>query len=239
MIGLDELPMNDYGKQHTQYPMVTGTSVIGMIYDGGVMISADTLASYGSMARFRSVDRIFRVNDSTIVAASGDIADIDHLKHLIEQKVMEEDCLDDGHQMKPRALFSWCTRLLYQRRSKFNPLWVTLLIGGMQDDKPFLGYVDKIGMAHECPHIATGMGSYLGLPLMRNLSDMYDQNHLPSENEAKKCLEQCMKVLYYRDCRAHKSYITGNVNLKNKSTISKPADIEGNWKLADMIHGYE
>ncbi|CAN0329823.1 unnamed protein product [Discosporangium mesarthrocarpum] len=43
---------------HTTRPMVTGTSVLGIKYKDGVMLAADTLASYGSLARYKSVERI-------------------------------------------------------------------------------------------------------------------------------------------------------------------------------------
>lgn len=39
--------------KHTTSPIVTGTTVIGIKYNGGVMLAADTLASYGSMARYK------------------------------------------------------------------------------------------------------------------------------------------------------------------------------------------
>lgn len=45
------------------------------------------VGSYGSMARFRSVSRLLRVNDETMIAASGDYADFQFVKELIEQKV--------------------------------------------------------------------------------------------------------------------------------------------------------
>ncbi len=40
-------------KTHTLSPTVTGSSVVGIKYRDGVMLAADTLASYGSQARFK------------------------------------------------------------------------------------------------------------------------------------------------------------------------------------------
>ncbi len=57
------------------------------MFDGGVMLAGDMLGSYGSLAKFRNLERIIKVNNSTIVGASGDIADFQHLKAIIEQKV--------------------------------------------------------------------------------------------------------------------------------------------------------
>ena len=67
--------------------MVTGTSVIGLKFDKGIIIAADTLCSYGSLARYRAVSRLYRVNDSTVVGGGGDFADFQFIKSLITQKV--------------------------------------------------------------------------------------------------------------------------------------------------------
>ncbi|KTF72748.1 hypothetical protein cypCar_00037492 [Cyprinus carpio] len=73
--------------KHTLNPMVTGTSVLGVKFTGGVIIAADMLGSYGSLARFRNISRLMKVNDSTILGASGDYADYQYLKQVIEQMV--------------------------------------------------------------------------------------------------------------------------------------------------------
>lgn len=41
--------------------MVTGGSVVALKYAGGVLIATDTLASYGSLARFEGVQRMAAV----------------------------------------------------------------------------------------------------------------------------------------------------------------------------------
>lgn len=64
--------------------MVTGTSVLGVTFAGGVMLAADTLGSYGSLARFRSLSRVRKVMDSCAVAASGDVADFEYMERLFE-----------------------------------------------------------------------------------------------------------------------------------------------------------
>ena len=51
------------------------------------MIAADSLGSYGSLARFRDVKRVFKVTDKAVLGCSGDIADYQFIKEVIEQKV--------------------------------------------------------------------------------------------------------------------------------------------------------
>jgi 20S proteasome subunit beta 7 len=49
---------------------------------------------------------------------------------------LEEECLDDGFSLKPKDLHCWLTRVMYNRRSKFDPFWNNFVVGGLQDDKP-------------------------------------------------------------------------------------------------------
>lgn len=48
-------------------PMVTGTSVLGVKFTGGVIIAADMLGSYGSLARFRNISRLMKVSSFCLV----------------------------------------------------------------------------------------------------------------------------------------------------------------------------
>ena len=64
--------------------MVTGTSVIGVTFDKGVILAADMLGSYGSLARFRSVSRMRKVTENCAVAASGDYADFQCIERHLE-----------------------------------------------------------------------------------------------------------------------------------------------------------
>ena len=50
------------GRQRTQYPSTQGTSVLGVKFNGGVIIAADRLGSYGSLARFRGISRVMKVS---------------------------------------------------------------------------------------------------------------------------------------------------------------------------------
>lgn len=81
-----------------------------------------------------------------------------------------------------------------------NPLWNTLVVGGMgAGGRPFLGFVDKVGVAYTDPVVATGYGSYIALPIMRA---ELEANPAMTTAEAKSILERCLKVMYYRDARS-------------------------------------
>ena len=68
-------------------PIVTGTSILGIRYKDGIMMAADTLASYGSLARFMDVRRLKDIGSNTLIGASGDMSDFQFVQHEL-QKVM-------------------------------------------------------------------------------------------------------------------------------------------------------
>ncbi|XP_078390188.1 proteasome subunit beta type-4 [Cetorhinus maximus] len=220
---------------HTLSPMVTGTSVLGAKFDGGVILAADMLGSYGSMARFRNISRLMKVNNSTILGASGDYADYQYLKHAIEQMMIDEELLGDGHSYSPKAIHSWLTRVMYNRRCKMNPLWNTVIIGGMNNGESFLGYVDKLGVAYEASTVATGFGAYLAQPLMREVAE---RQALITKDEARQLVERCLKVLYYRDARSYNRYQIATVTEAGVE-IEGPISVETNWEIAHLISGFE
>jgi len=222
--------------KHTMYPSVTGTSVLGIKYADGVILAADTLGSYGSMARYSNISRLMRVNASTVIGAGGDYADFQFIKSLLEQKVIDEECADDGFTLKPKAVHSWLTRVLYNRRTKINPLWNTILVAGIQDNEPFLGYVDKLGVAYEAPTLACGYGAYIAQPLLR---DVVEKNPSLTEAQAKQALDRSMRVLVYRDGRAVNKYEVAVVSKTEAAKIEAPRSSKTDWVIADMVCGYE
>ncbi len=84
--------------------------MFGLKFNGGVVVAADTLGSYGSLARFPSVERVARVNSGAVVACTGDYADFQLLREILEQKQVDADVRGGKENMRPSALHCWLTR---------------------------------------------------------------------------------------------------------------------------------
>ncbi|KAL1513023.1 hypothetical protein ABEB36_002508 [Hypothenemus hampei] len=222
-------------RQHSQGPVTTSTSILALAYDKGVIVAGDLLASYGSLARYTNCPRIFKVNNNIILGASGDYADFQYVKEFVEQKIITEECLDDGLFLKPKSLYCWLTRILYQRRSKMDPLWNNFVVAGIQDGQPFLGTVDKLGTAYTDKVICTGYGSYIATPLLRDAADKKPQLTL---DEARAHIEKSLEVLYYRDARSFPKYQLGIIDVDQGVSIEGPLEISQNWNVAYSIKGY-
>jgi 20S proteasome subunit beta 7 len=190
------------------------------------------LVSYGGMARYTNVDRIFKINDNIVIGICGDYADFQFLKQLIDQIILEDFSMDDKIALRPKDLYTWLTRVLYNRRSKFQPLWVDMVVGGMQYDEPFLGHINFRGRAYTNDVIATGFGIHLALPILREHTEKGPIN----EAKAQEIIKKSMEVLFYRDCRAFPRYTQANMN-SNGCDLTKH-DVSQNWEVAYRIKGY-
>jgi 20S proteasome subunit beta 7 len=48
---------------------------------------------------------------------------------------------DDGNNLGPLDIHNFLTRIMYNRRNKFDPLWNTLVLGGVKNGIKYLGSV--------------------------------------------------------------------------------------------------
>eukprot|EP01024_Parvocaulis_polyphysoides_P018908 TRINITY_DN18430_c0_g1_i3.p2 TRINITY_DN18430_c0_g1~~TRINITY_DN18430_c0_g1_i3.p2 ORF type:complete len:341 (-),score=31.10 TRINITY_DN18430_c0_g1_i3:247-1269(-) len=218
-------PNQDGVIKHTQSPIVTGSSVLGIKYQGGVLLACDTLASYGSTKRYKSVSRIFVVNSTTMIAGSGELSDLTHLQELLDQLTLEDFWEDDGIQLGPKEVHSYLTRVLYNKRNDFDPLWNSLVVAGIEKGgEPFLANVNMIGVHFQDDHICTGLGSALVRPVFR---DQYRADL--SADEAIEIVKHGLELTFYRDTRTINKFIIGKCDAKDGASISDPFVLPTKW----------
>lgn len=226
------------GRGHTTRPIVTGTSVLGLKYAGGVMLAADTLASYGGMAKYKDCRRLVSIDDTVLIGAGGEFSDFQAIQQLLEANALEARCMsglyhdEDNSSNNAKETWNYLRAVMYNRRNKMDPLWNDLVVAGLDErSKPFLGWVDKIGTTFSDNMVATGFGSYLAIPLLR---EKYRPNL--DEGEARALLEDCMRILFYRDCRASNRIQIAKVEEESGEVlISDPYELETSWDAASFV----
>jgi len=224
-----EVHMKEPNKRTTQ-PYVTGTSVLAMVYKDGVIISADTLGSYGSLARYRNLRRIRKVSQDTIIGGTGDYSDFQEIVKILDELTTGDSLEDDGSSYTPRAIHSYLTRVMYQRRNKMDPLWGQIITAGHRDGQSFLALSDLQGGSYMDNVIATGYGGHIALPLLRKAYKP-DMEYA----DARKLLEDCMRVLFYRDARSFYRIQIATITAKG-SEISEPFDLETDWSVGKIYY---
>ncbi|KAI0890477.1 proteasome endopeptidase complex, beta subunit [Annulohypoxylon maeteangense] len=226
-------------NQHTQSPVVTGTSVVAMKFKDGVVMAADNLASYGSLARFTDVKRLRTFAETSLVGFGGDVSDMQYLDRHLTGLNIDEAYQESAHTLNARSLHKYLSKLLYHRRSKFDPLWNHLLVAGLDEEgAPFLAAADLLGTTFTSPSLATGYGSMLAQPIMRKYVPDEASVANVTKEQAIEVIKECMKVLFYRDARSLDSYSIAVVT-KDGITLSENEKLENqSWAFADRIKGY-
>lgn len=120
---------------------------------------------------------------------------------------------------------------MYQRRNKFDPLWNSIVLAGMQDGKPLLAYVDLVGTNFESEVVATGYGSYMGLPLLRKA---YRDDITVAE--AREVIIGVLKVLFYRDARTIDKYQIATVG-PDGAVVEDAKTLETKWDYKAFVSG--
>lgn len=211
-----------------------GSHLVSLI-DGHVLA-----ASYGSLARFTDVKRLRIFDDRTVVGFGGDVSDMQYIDRMLNSLDVRENYATTGHTLNAKNLHTYLSKILYKRRSDFNPLWNHLLVAGFDDyGKPFLSSADLLGTTFSAPTLATGFGAHLAQPLLRRLVPE-DEASVPNitQEMAVNAIKECMKVLFYRDARSVDQYsiavITKDgVNIKEDEKLEQQS-----WAFAEGIRGY-
>lgn len=160
-------------------------------------------------------------------------------RHLTDLSIDESYSSPTTQRLSAQNLHRYLSKLLYARRSKFDPLWNQLLVAGLDDDgAPFLASADLRGTTFEAPSLATGFGSMLAQPILRKLVPDDEAAKGLSREAAVEAVKESLKVLYYRDARSADTYSIAvitkeGVELKEDEKLEKQS-----WAFADRIKGY-
>ncbi len=87
---------------------MTGSSILGVKYADGVMLCADTQASYGSSRKFKEFSRIARINDKAALTCTGEMSDFQAIVEYFNEKDLADAIQEDGirfHSAKDYATY--------------------------------------------------------------------------------------------------------------------------------------
>jgi 20S proteasome subunit beta 7 len=199
-----------------------------------------TAASYGSLARFTDVKRLRTFADTSIIGFGGDVSDMQYIDRMLSSLDIQENYASTGHTLNAKNLHTYLAKVLYKRRTEFNPLWNMVLVAGLDDGgAPFLSLADLLGTTYSAPSLATGFGAHLAQPLLRRLFPEDEKSVKDiSREQAVEAVKECLKVLFYRDARSMDRYsiavvTKAGIDLKEDEKLENQS-----WVFADQIRGY-
>lgn len=145
-----------------------------------------------------------------------------------------------GAQLHAANMHTYLQKVMYDRRTKLDPLWNVILIAGLDGaDAPFLASVDLLGTTFSSPTLATGFGAHLAQPILRRRIPDEEASKTVTRDEAVKLVQECMKVLFYRDARSMDRYSIAVIEPGKEVDVKWNEKLENqSWAFAEQIRGY-
>lgn len=169
----------------------TGTTTVGVIADGAVVLGAERKATMGYLVASKDTSKIQRIDEHIGMTIAGLVGDAQALDRYIRAEVKLYK-LNEGERIPVSAAANLVANILYSRR--FYPYIVQLVVGGY-DSKPRLFSFDPTGgMQDEKEYFSTGSGSPTAFGV---LEDSYKKK-MPVE-EAKKLVVRAIYAATKRD----------------------------------------
>ena len=158
---------------------------------------------------------------------------------MLNELDIDETYTSGGNTLNAQNLHTYLSKVMYARRTKVNPLWNAILVAGFDGTgKTFLSSVDLLGTTFSSPTLATGYGSYLAQPLLRELAETEEEVAKVTREQAEKAIREALKVLFYRDARSMDRFSIAVIT-KAGIEIKEDEKLEGqSWAFADRIKGY-
>ncbi|XP_040960337.1 proteasome subunit beta type-4 [Gossypium raimondii] len=215
-------------SQRTLYPYVTGTSVVALKYKDRILMAADMGGKIDGPVhmRYKSVERMKPIGKHSLLGASGEISDFQEILRYLNELILYDNMWDDGNSLGPKEVHNYLTRVMYNRRNKFNPLWNSLVLGGVKNGNKYLGTVSMIGVNFKDNHVATGFGNHLAQPILRQ-----EWHENLSFEDGVKLLEKCMRVLLYCDRSAVNKLQIAKIT-EEGVTIHQPYSLKTYWEFS-------
>jgi 20S proteasome subunit beta 2 len=133
----------------------TGTTIVGMIFDGGVVLGADTRSTNGSVVADKNCEKIHYIAPNVFCCGAGTAADTENTTAMIASK-LELERLHSGKESRCVAALTKLKQYLFGYQGYVS---AALVLGGVDRTGPHLYTVHPHGSTDELPFVTMGSGS--------------------------------------------------------------------------------
>ncbi|RPB29145.1 proteasome component Pup1 [Terfezia boudieri ATCC MYA-4762] len=166
----------------------TGTTIVGCIFDGGVVIAADTRATSGEIVAEKNCQKLHYITPNIWCAGAGTAADTEFVTALISSQ-LELHSLSTGR--KPRVVT--CMTLVKQHLFRHQGhLGAYLVVAGVDPTGINLFTVHAHGSTDKLPYVTMGSGSLAAMSIFESQW----QKNLTQEDAVKLCAEAILAGIF-------------------------------------------
>lgn len=147
--------------------LTVANSVLGVKYQGGLLVASDMAINYGSCFKFANVSHFVQLTPQILMSASGEFSDFQMLVDDVQALLRQHESQTAGKFLSPAEVFNYVKRIMYAQRSRISPLAINVIISGIQpDNSSFLGSVDLYGTAITDDFIGTQAAKRIQSPAL-------------------------------------------------------------------------
>jgi proteasome beta subunit len=147
------------------YTWVPGATVIGAVYDKGVLLAADRRVSYGTFVLSKNAKKVYKITDKVGIASAGLISDVQTLIRMAKYEANMYK-LQTNRDMTARALAKLLSNALFAYR--LTPLLTQTVVGGFDFEKRSVYVLDALGSIIEDKYAALGSGAEIALGVLES-----------------------------------------------------------------------
>jgi 20S proteasome subunit beta 2 len=145
--------------------MKTGTTIVGLVYNDGIVLGADTRATEGPIVCDKNCFKIHRISDKIWCCGAGTAADTENITGLIASQ-LELHRLNTGTQPRVVTAKVRLAQRLFQHQGHIS---AALVLGGVDSTGSHLYTVWPHGSADRLPYATMGSGSLAAMSVFETL----------------------------------------------------------------------
>ncbi|TIC47451.1 proteasome subunit beta type-7 [Wallemia mellicola] len=133
----------------------TGTTIVGCIYNNGLVLGADTRATEGEIIADKNCEKIHYLTDDIRCCGAGTAADTEAVTALISSN-LELHSLSTNRKPRVVTAMTMLKQMLFQYQGHIG---AALVLGGIDSTGPNLFTVAPHGSTDKLPYVTMGSGS--------------------------------------------------------------------------------
>ena len=142
--------------------IVEGTTTVGITCKDGIVFATERRATMGNLVAHKVAEKIFKIDDHIATTIAGSVGDAQSLMKVIGAEVPLYQ-MRNNDEISVKAAASLTANIL-----RSGPMYVQILLGGMDGDKPSIYSLDPAGGMIEDNYISTGSGSIVAYGVLED-----------------------------------------------------------------------
>jgi len=143
----------------------TGTTIVGCLYNGGVVIAADTRATSGPIVADKNCEKLHYISPQIWCAGAGTAADTEFTTALISSNI-ELHALSTGRKPRVATVMTMLKQHLFRYQGHIGAY---LVVAGCDPTGSHLFTVHAHGSTDKLPYVTMGSGSLAAMAIFETM----------------------------------------------------------------------